>query len=221
MGRTSVGGGGRGRGDRKSLLHVSREYSISRYRAHVRVPGTIAPVPYREHSRTCTIIPSSPAGGSIKHRRLRGFILSNFARARAIILPGDKRRESRPRAAFRDADPLPPTLLLFLFLFLFSFFSLCLPLSLSFLFDVSRTLPCGPIDRVRYVFAKGALGKKKLKQENFLTLNYSGTKRIINKKFSNRMQNRSNDVKSSNVHSKTGKSWRMQCIARYFPPERE
>lgn len=48
--------------------------------------------------------------------------------------------------------------------------------------------------------------KKKLKQENFLTLNYSGTKRIIDTKFSNRMQNWSNDVKSSNIHSKTGEN---------------
>lgn len=57
---------------------ISLEYGISV--PHVRVPGTIAPVPYREHIRGRVQL-SPRAGGSIKHRRLRGFIPSKLARA--------------------------------------------------------------------------------------------------------------------------------------------
>lgn len=68
-------------GSRKSLPHeyISREYGISV--PHVRIPGTIAPIPYREYLRGRVQL-SPRAGDSIKHRRLRRFILFKLARAR-------------------------------------------------------------------------------------------------------------------------------------------
>lgn len=49
----------------RSLSLAAREYSIPV--THDRVPGTIVPIPYCEHSRTCTIIPLRPVAGSIKY----------------------------------------------------------------------------------------------------------------------------------------------------------